>query len=235
LKKNLTLFDKSLASNLADLAAAFPGVPVLLTNYYNPMPLPVTSSNAVCSLTGPVALAIVLQASIPLSDKLAVLSAAIPGTPHHQDFLNGEVLIQNALYTRGATAVGALNSSINNAARSAKNKVTPVPLNFSGHDMCQNGTTTWVFGPNLHVSVTWTPALLPSQTVSLGFGPFPSVCPYIDTNLDMTHDKTIPFGPITGRSLGIWHDLLSTNCMPHPTAAGQQAIANALYPFSPHT
>jgi hypothetical protein len=114
-------------------------------------------------------------------------------------------------------------------------------LDFTGHDMCQPGSVPWVFGPELHASLEVDCGPFACHTFTLDVGPIPYRAPVVQPDLETTASCYFPFGPFvkrgagtlcnapaSGRQLGALSYSFSTNALPHPTADGQAAIANAL-------
>jgi hypothetical protein len=108
-----------------------------------------------------------------------------------------------------------------------RQRQTPVPLNFTGHDVCQDyagGSGGWVFGPNVfffasaraYVGVTYQKTFLPTDTCAT----FDAGCRLV-VNIEKGSTSDFDYDLILQVNL---------NDFPHPTAAGQQAIANQIEP-----
>lgn len=228
LQSNLTAFGSSLKALLPKLLHDFPGVPVVVTHYYNPLPPPVAASGQACTLANLETISLLLQQT-NLADILLGLTAATPGSPFHDQYVRATQDIQGALYARAQYVIGALNAKIDSAVGSVRsNLISTVSLNFSGHDLCQSSGKAWAYGPFAQVSLTLTPALLPPATASFEVGPLPSTCPQPSTQFETifpTTTRPIRFG---GRQQGQVTTGFSSNCFGHPTQEGQSYIASQI-------
>jgi hypothetical protein len=231
LQSNLTSFGYSLEALLQTLLQDFPGVPVVVTHYYNPLPPPVAAGGQACPLANLETISLLLQQP-KLADILLGLTAAIPGSPFHGQYVQATQDIQGALYARAQYVIGALNAKIDSAVGSVRsNLISTVSLNFSGHDVCRNSGKAWAYGPFAQVSLSLTPALLPPATASFDVGPLPSTCPNPNTQFEtIIPTTTLPLGPFTsgGRQLGQLTTGFSSNCFGHPTQEGQSYIASQI-------
>ena len=113
-----------------------------------------------------------------------------------------------------------LNEAIANAAATVPGTLL-VPVNFDGHDVCAQGQE-WVFAPHAFVGLeafglSYTQTLLGQE-----------ICPDPVSKSEKSLDLHIPiFKSGTPIVVGYVHLGGSLNCLPHPTAPGQQVIANS--------
>ncbi len=134
LRKNLREVSKVLRQRYA-------GVPIVITNYFDPFPSPGQSCNIMPGL-------------------YVYINAVVNNNP--AKIFKDVVLLRfdaqakkfaDKVFTQAQRVVERLNTALNEVA--AAKGLTVVPLDFSGHDLCtdypESGSTAWVFGPLVDV------------------------------------------------------------------------------------
>jgi lysophospholipase L1-like esterase len=211
LSTDLASFRTSLKSDLTTLKDKYPGVPIMVMDYYNPFPAAPTGLHLACTFSDEVTLSY-LHAQEGWEG--AVFTALYePGV-----FVLEARSVQGRIHQDAATVLGQLNSAINTTASGL---ATVVNTNdFAGHDICSNGP--WVFAPTLNVDMSLKIASL-TRSAHLSFGgevcPDPVAEPPI---FSVSVRFSNSFLHISG-SLALTEQV---NCLPHPTATGQTAIAS---------
>ncbi len=218
--KGLALLEANLSSVFGLIHKDFPGVPVIFTEYYNPLPsaLPSTNPDSICYDTK---LAYVLDQWKLKHYREAVqtlVSGDVGGaaqTYFNNAINNAEALESELNNTLGAAAAAALIEDMG---------VTTVSLNFAqpvAHDMCQDysgGNGGWVFAPGVTLSGEFL-----GQPVNINIVPTDSCAVAEKSGCEVVPlNKTNAAYSVTGS--------LQVNDIPHPTIAGQTAIANQLLP-----
>ena len=210
LQAKLAALQANLHSDLSRITAAYPHATVLVMDYYNPFPGP---AQAACTLFDGLNL---VSWYHKYGSWLTVLQNYFGDTAQ----FNAQVSANQS--TTAATAQGiidGLNGAINAAAAGLATVITTG--DFAGHDICQL-SPQWLFSPKLLVELSWHGH---SATFPLTGGQY---CQYPNANelaLDQKLKYTFVDTPV-GASASI---IPTVNCMPHPTVAGQQAIANDFY------
>jgi hypothetical protein len=209
---------------LKDIGSQYPGVPVLMTRYYFPLPtsFPVANTKSFCSNTkGLYAVDLFLhgQAENAVKELLPTTSDSSALT-----YLNGIVAAGQAVATKLDNALTAAVS----AAQQSGMTIDTVKLNFSGHDLCEDypGGTGWILGPSIYLFGSYINGLLSySKTIQ-----------YTPSDTCAVWKSGICGGTAISKSGtfkgGKYYGLLiySLNDLPHPTVSGQQAIARQLEP-----
>jgi hypothetical protein len=193
---------RHLASNLQQIFKQihtdFPNASLVVTGYYQPFPPPASAGSDACGLF-----------AVPA---LAALQTYLHNLPQF------ELEFQTRFYIVATFLQQQLNRVIQNAANVASNAGLPISYvdigpEFDGHDLCKGGQA-WVEAPRLIADIA---AVI---NVDSTFGtpkceyPAPAV-------VGSEVNKTIFHG-----SLGF--AIFYSNCIPHPIARGQQAIADAI-------
>lgn len=204
----------TLAANLdavfASLQSRYPSAQIAVTEYYNPLPKPVTAPENACEFWYLVAARKHGGAFIAAGDGAHELARTF----------------QRDGYDYAADVIRELNAVIRAAA--AKANVVSVPLfefqQGGGHDFCRADrggslSDVWVYGPEYYISIEW-----------LGFGTqlhwvAPETCSYSHPDVDRPRQGTDTFPG--GRTDYVFF----VNCMPHPTVAGQRGIADSVRLF----
>lgn len=229
LPTNLSLFSTSLAIDLAALngpSGKYPGVPVLITGYYNPMP---SGSQPLCVLNAAIGTWLYVQAS-GTGSAGEILSSLLKAFIRPDAFTAGLQQVQGAVFNRANYILGHLDGVIQQVAGAAPG-VTYAPVSFAGHDMCQ-GPRSWAFGPDLSVSLSLS---VGNRSFSASRHFAPAVCPAVGTPDGTLEQSFGPFGPtfpVPGNASASASLSGSTNCLPHPTQTGQQQIAAQLAPIA---
>jgi len=197
--------------------ADYPGVPISLTGYYNPLPANQTVNKAsVCKL-----MPMLAEALLARTNSKEAVKAIATG----QLTSNG-VKFEQRLYQTAQTVLSSLNGTLSQEASLFSN-VKFVPIDFTGHDFCEDysgGNGGWVFGPSLHFTFGWTWGLL-SGFYERKYSPV-DVC---SSSLYWCYHRFVYIG--SGKKLGFSYSYTftaSANEFPHPTAAGQQGIADLI-------
>jgi lysophospholipase L1-like esterase len=214
LSRHLTDFKRKLAGDLTTLQTKYPGVPIQVMDYYNPLPPAPTGKQSAC-LFSDVAALTYEQA------RIGWLNTVDTFILHHSKFDDDARTVQGLLYQDARNVLGQLNAAINSTA---SGHATVISTNdFAGHDICASGSE-WVFSPTFAVDVSLKVGSL-SKSAHLEIGG-DEVCPdpvsAADKNLRISGQFKNSFLHISG-SFEIAGGL---NCLPHPNLAGQTAIAN---------
>jgi lysophospholipase L1-like esterase len=209
-----TALEHNLAGLLTDLEHRFPSAQVVLTEYYNPLPLPDSSGHA-CR---------VFYYAAAASDLVGTAEKYLTGQSDAaaKDY-------QGSMYDTASRVVGAVNHSIQAVA--ANHHAQTVALDFTGHDLCgaYENYTPWVFAPTA------------SATLTVGARFLTHAAEYTYTFLltakeTCTCDPSHPGGSIAAKGFhpsnrfgGVeasLHDIhWDSNGTPHPNATGQSVIA----------
>jgi lysophospholipase L1-like esterase len=218
-KADLAAIKSNVTSQLVEIKGLYPGVPVILTLYYDPLPptlTSITNSNSPCSQES---VLYAIHQFVQQGDWLGAAKTLVTGNVG-----SGGKKFFNNLFSQASSIENKLNSTLTNAASTAKKlgvDVQTVQLDFSGHDFCQDysgGNGGWIFGPQIFASGEVTH--LGSATVS-----------YTPTDICVVPDAGCNIESKSGSGHGYSYSYkVSINDLPHPTAAGQQAIANQLEP-----
>ncbi len=216
---DLATIRTNVASDLAAMAAAYPGVPIYLTGYYDPLPASLTASfgpDSLCS-DGPVLYALHLIQTEGLGGGVGALTALLQGSSsgassRYLDGVRSEAtVVENDL---DATLKGAVAD-----ARARSVPVHMIDLDFSGHDFCQGypgGTGSWVLAPSVRV-VSPLAAVVSSVSYQPTIG-----CAVVDAGCRVQVD-------VSGRwQHSVYSFVVDANDFPHPDPGGQTAIASAL-------
>jgi len=213
LSGHLRDFRGKLASDLQMLQGKYPGVPIMVMDYYNPFPPAPHRFQLAC----PFSTAATLFYEHAQQGWLGAVYEALfqPG-----QYAFDARTVQGRLYNDAKSILGQLNSAINATAKGA---ATVVNTNdFAGHDICAHGSE-WAFSPTFAIDMSMKAGpVSASSHLSIGGD---DVCPDPaspdDTNFRVSEQFKNKFLHVSG-SLQIAGGL---NCLPHPTVAGQTAIA----------
>jgi hypothetical protein len=218
---DLQLLKENLDNDFAEIHKDWPGVPIILDLYFNPLPTSYadtnTSSNSVCSVLYDA------QQVVQLAQYATTADALLAGTSS-----SAVRAYYNSTLSKAQSLLDRLNQTLQSAAAAALIEdvgVTTVQLDFTGHDVCQDypgGTGGWVFGPNVfffasaraYVGLTYQKTFLPTDT-----------CAVFDAGCRLVYSIE------KGGSGGFGYELIlqvNANDVPHPTITGQTAIANQL-------
>jgi lysophospholipase L1-like esterase len=218
LPANLQALGGSLKSDLTTLQSVYPGVPILVTGYYNPFP---SGSEPLCNFDAAVGTWLYIKNYLD-HDPRGLLRGLRNILIRPDAFLAGLQTVQGAIYSRATYVLDHLNSTLSSTAGSLSG-VSFAPVNFTGHDFCQ-AQNAWIFGPNISASLSIN---FGGSTHTLTFNASPQVCPN-PTVLEQTYPLINPSLPLPGRNSATFNLSLSTNCMPHPTQTGQQQLASQI-------
>jgi hypothetical protein len=211
LSADLMSFQASLTSDLTTLKGKYPGVPIMVMDYYNPFPAAPTRQDPTCTFSDGVTLSY-------LNAQEGWEGAAFTALFEPDVFAQDARQVQGRVYQDAATVLDKLNVAISNAASGL---ATVVNTNdFAGHDICSS--VPWEFAPAFNVKMSMKIASL-TLSKHLSFGG--EVCPDpVDEPpiFSVSVPFDISFLHISG-SIAFTEQL---NCFPHPVAAGQTAIAN---------
>lgn len=209
---HLAALEANLVRVLGRLAERYPGAEILLTAYYNPMPVPAGAGGEPCPIYEPLA---AVRSPLSLVSDRVLRGAALE--------------LQAGVYAKFREGVTALNEAIGRAAVRAGAAVAAV--DFSGHDLCVSKASppdvAWVYGPDYDVRFRVQGAAALLADGKTWQGTLPSRCPQPTPGEPpefSTGERERRVGVITVR----YSARVNVNCMPHPTAEGQQAIAEAI-------
>ncbi len=150
---DLSELQKNVEAVLSQINQMYPAVPITLTEYYDPLPPAYNSTTDANSICSTIALLYAVKQFIQDHD-----TAGAAKTLATNDIGSGGAQYYDNLFSTAASVENQLNQALAMAAAdSEKNgvNVTPVPLNFSGHDFCQDypgGNGGWIFGPGVPVA-----------------------------------------------------------------------------------
>ena len=215
---NLNTLKVNLGKALSRISADYPGTPIAITQYYNPLPTALTSNNSsICSVISPL-LYISLLAQHQYMQAADLSMDHLLGRESKQ--------YQQTIYDTAVRVLGSLNKVIGSVASNYKN-VTAVPVDFTGHDFCQDypgGSGGWVFGPSLRATFGYQFGLL-SNFYQAQYSPNDQCnetikgCYYAYTGSGSGDDWGFKYN---------YTYIFSTNDFPHPTPGGQKEIANLI-------
>ena len=213
LSRHLTDFKRKLANDLKTLQGKYPGVPIQVMDYYNPFPSAPAAKQSACLFSDAATL-------FYEHARIGWLNTVKTFILHHGQFNSDARTVQGLLYKDAQTVLNQLNAAINTTSSGVAKVVNT--NDFAGHDICAHGSE-WAFSPTfaIDMSLKVGPAG-GSAHLSIGGD---EVCPDpvspIDKNFKISEQFKNTFLHISG-SLNIAGGL---NCLPHPTVAGQTAIA----------
>jgi lysophospholipase L1-like esterase len=214
LSEHLADFKRNLAKDLETLQSRYPGVPIQVMDYYNPLP-PAPSAKQSACLFSDVAALTYDQA------RIGWLNTVDTFILHHDKFNGDARTVQGLLYRDAQAILNQLNTAINTTANGHATVVNTT--DFAGHDICAHGSE-WVFSPTFAVDMSLKVGPV-SKSAHLEIGG-DEVCPDpaspADKNFTISNQFKNAFAHISGR-LSITGGI---NCLPHPTVAGQTAIAD---------
>lgn len=219
LDTNLSLFRTALANDLSTIKAKYPGVPILVMNYYNPLPPRPAANQPACSASDfPTLLYELTQLYDSTQQGLLATLDDVLLTPGR--FADDARTVQGQIYNDAQMVISKLNAAIDTTAAAAG--ATTVATDFSGHDICAKGSE-WVFSPDATASLSLTLGTL-HKTEQLTWGG-DEVCP---DPIPSSNELNFRFSKA---STSHWFSAsisiaVGTNCVPHPTEAGQTAIAS---------
>ena len=230
LSKSLTAFEAGLTSDLTDIQAKYPDVPILIMDYYNPFAPPVANDRNVCAISEGL---VVNKTYKTTNSWLAVVQQYIGD---HSAFLAEAAKDQQTLYTDASGILNKLNGTIDDVADGFSGVTVVDPTAFTGHDICSGGAE-WVFAPTLSIAfahVERDPADPKKEKLvkeDLGFKlSGGDACP--DPLNEDTKAKVLKLADFTGsgndkKEYAALVFVMRLNCFPHPTALGQQQLAAA--------
>jgi hypothetical protein len=200
----------------------YPGVPILITGYFNPFP---SGSEALCNFDAAVGTWLYIKYYLDHAPN-QLLDGIRDIFIRPDAFVSGLQTVQAAIYHRATYVLNHLNSTLSSVAGSLPG-VSFAPVNFAGHDFCQ-AQNAWIFGPNISASLSLH---LGGSTHTLSYNTSPLVCPN-PTSLEQSYGINLPSLPLPGQNSATFGLNLTTNCMPHPTQTGQQRLATQIYPVA---
>ena len=242
LSQHLSTFGTQLTNDLNTLKEKFPNAEIQVMDYYNPFPPPTfsqptsapgqtpSSTGAPSPSPGPPPpplnscavtdlFTIRYDAAGFANPKAGLKAAFMKYQSDHLAFENDARTLQATLYSRAQTVLGRLNNVINTSAAGAG--VETVSTNdFATHNVCA-AAPVWVFAPYLNWSeVIPTPAGNIVYNSGLLAADGNQVCPDPALAIDQKKNYSEQVGIIRFTATS------SVNCFPHPTTAGQVAIAD---------
>jgi hypothetical protein len=214
LSRHLTAFKVKLANDLKALQGKYPGVPIQVMDYYNPFPSAPAAKQSACLFSDAATL-------FYEHARIGWLNTVDTFILHRSRFNSDARTVQGLLYKDAQTVLNQLNAAIN-ATSSGVAKVVNTN-DFAGHDICAHGSE-WAFSPTFAIDMSLKIGPVGgSANLSIGGD---EVCPDpvspIDKNFKISEQFNNKFLHTSG-SLNIAGGL---NCLPHPTLAGQTAIAD---------
>jgi lysophospholipase L1-like esterase len=145
LPKSLAALKTNLSQAVAAIKQPYPGVPIAMTKYFNPLPIETQTCGLIPGLY-------FYKTAVIDNKREEVLRTFMQGK------LDSTISdYQNDLVLKALAVIAKLNTTIQEVADGAG--ATWVPLNFSGHDLCKDyagsGATAWVFGPVAEVFISY--------------------------------------------------------------------------------
>lgn len=215
LARALAAFRTNFAVDLNAIKNKFPDSKVLVLDYYDPFPAASASTAATCNLFTDAALA--NEYNKAGQSWLAAVSYYIR---EHAAYLKTAAQIQDQVTKDAASILAQLNSAINADVAQAVGQGLDADVitadDLSAHNVC-TGTSSWIFAPTGQVYLY----LLHYPIVSFQFDPGQPVC--IDPSAGELAANPAPI-VVGTENFGIKIQV-QANCMPHPTAVGQQQLA----------
>jgi lysophospholipase L1-like esterase len=217
LTASLATLQTNLTSDLQTLSTDYPHATIYVMNYYNPFPpSPRSNPKAVC----------VVDKAITLLYEHAKLKSWLKAVRLYADdqgqFTRDAEFVQYMIYEDSMSILNRLNSTINSAAAGLATVFNTD--DFAGHDICAR--KKWVFAPTLSVTMFFNVGPVSVSVTPLSYGgdacPDPVGPSDWNVEVDTEFGATIHHVDFSGEidfSMGV-------NCMPHPNAAGQKAIAS---------
>jgi hypothetical protein len=209
---------------LKEIGSQYPGVPVLMTRYYFPLPssFPVANTHSFCSnAKGLYAVNLFLHGQYGNA-----VEELLPTTGDSSalKYLNGIVAAGQAVASKLDNALMAAVT----AAQQSGMTIDTVKLNFTGHDLCEDypGGTGWILGPSIYLFGSYIKGLL-SYSKSIQYTPSDTCQVWkggICGGVALSKSGTFAGGKYYGLLI------YNLNDLPHPTVSGQQAIASQLAP-----
>lgn len=214
LSRHLADFKGKLAKDLKTLQGKYPGVPIQVMDYYNPFPSAPVAKQSACPFSD--------VATLTYEDaRIGWLNTVDTFILHHGQFNDDARTVQGLLFKDAQTVLNQLNLAINTTSSGIAKVVST--NDFAGHDICAHGSE-WVFSPTFAVDMSLKVGPV-SKSAHLEIGG-DEVCPDpvspVDKNFTISKQFKNTFLHISA-SLNIAGGL---NCLPHPTVAGQTAIAD---------
>lgn len=201
----------------------YPGVPIVVTEYADPLPKAFSGKNpdSLCSQNALIYAA--YEGAVLHKIKSAIATWA------SNDHDGAGIKYLNSAYSKAQSITQTLGNALNAAVTAASSSgvnAHAVTLNFASHGLCQDypgGNTGWLLAPSVKLLVHTLGVV--NKTYSYVAS---DTCAYADGGCSQ-------FGPqiIRGSYLGVSYKLTfsaNINDLPHPTIAGQQAIASQLMP-----
>lgn len=212
LRGSLGAFEPNLRSDLTTLKNKYPGVPIMVMDYYNPFPPAPTGIQLACPLSN-------LATLTYEHAQLGWLGAVYMALDEPLLYALEARTVQGRIYQDASSVLGKLNASINTAASGL---ATVVNTNdFAGRDICSS--SSWIFSPTFTIDMSLSIAsVTKSAHLSIGGD---EVCPDPVSPLEWNIKVSKQFNNRFLRLSGSLNISLGTNCLPHPTATGQTAIA----------
>ncbi|MEA3201636.1 MAG: hypothetical protein QOE90_3064 [Thermoplasmata archaeon] len=217
LTDNTAALQANLRTVLQQVKAVGPVRPnIVVTKYYNPFPPALAAGedvNHVCDLWFPAAMARDHSVTDPLAAQ-----------DHNGPYFRSRAALQQR---DAAQYVTNVITTLNNAIQAAADAegVPTVQLDFQGHEVC--ATIRGLPGPSWVYAPTWQDSFYASGDPE---GPSDYTARWMGDACSAAnnHDPAIP--PYTSSFPGIYSYEMDfwSQCMPHPTPAGQQAIADAV-------
>jgi lysophospholipase L1-like esterase len=203
LATHLNALQTALGNDLTTLSTQYPDARVLAMHYYNPLPQPPSPTQSPCLLDQ------VAAFQYDHSQGQSWKSIVSKYVLHHGKFVDDARFVQTQVYNDAENVLGQLNNTIDTTVGGSATVIDT--SDFTGHDMCAK-TGRYVFAPDVTLQISFL-----GKTYHKAFGG--EVCPD-PVNETPLLSKTVKF---TGGSLKF---AVNTNCTPHPTPAGQAAIAS---------
>lgn len=212
LRSSLGAFESNLRSDLTTLKNKYPGVPIMVMDYYNPFPPGPTGVQLACPFSS-------LATLFYEHAQLGWLGAVYIALHEPVLFALDARTVQGRIYRDARSVLGKLNASINKAAGGL---ATVVNTNdFAGHNICSSAS--WVFSPTATIDMSLSIAsVTASLHLSIGGN---EVCPDPVSPEDKNFKVSQQFGNKFLHVSGSLTISAGLNCLPHPTATGQTAIA----------
>jgi GDSL-like Lipase/Acylhydrolase family len=207
--QHLSHLASNLQRNFTRIHSGFPNASIVVTGYYQPFPPPAPAGSDACGVFAVPALA-ALQTQQGIG--LAAILTYLRNLPQF------ELEFQTRFYIVASFLERQLNHAIQNAANIAFNAGLPVsyvdigPV-FDGHDLCARDQA-WIEAPRLIANIAGVINI--DSTFGTPKCEYPAP-PVVGSEVN----KTI-FNSSVG--FAIFH----SNCIPHPIARGQEAIADAI-------
>jgi lysophospholipase L1-like esterase len=218
LATHLAALRTSLAADLQKLSAKYPDASILVMDYYDPFPAPVSASASPCPLNQ------LLTFPYEHAKGESWWQIAYNYFRDRNAFTSDARTVQAGVYNDTQTVLNQLNDTINAVVAGITNASVVSTADFAGHGICASGTEL-AFSPTGSVKLSVRVGSLRRDIHIYAGGD--EVCPdpvrSKEWNVRFTREFSIDKPVHISGSIQL---AAGANCLPHPTLEGQTALAN---------